>query len=216
MSEDKAIKSGGAVDDESVITETQEQKLTVDRPAEEYAKKLVDVSAENKKFRQKNSTMAQQLEEREKELKSLREEKLKEQGQWQKMYETEKSERTKLEEGLNKTKATFAFKVVTSAFSTEAAKAGCAKVDDLIKLATADGLINELEVSSEDYSITPESLKLVLEKAQKSYPYLYAKPTPGVRDGVPNGRTSTGTSQAKDLSTLKMEDLMAMAKNATN
>lgn len=214
MAEDKGAESGAEAGAESGDAEIPGDKVTADRPAEEYAKKLVDVSAENKKFRQKNSQLAKELEDREKRLKSLEEEKLKEQGQWQKMYETEKSERTKLEDQAKRDRANFAFKSVTSALAAEAAKAGCAKVDDLIKLATADGIISELEVSNEDFSITPESLKAALEKAQKAYPYLYAKSTPKVNDGIPNGK-GPNSAVRKDLTTMKMEDLINMAKTVS-
>lgn len=211
MSDVNGAESGTTAPTESGDAGHQTETVTVNRSAEELTKKLVEVSAENKKFRQKATTTAQLLEERERELNSLKEEKLKEQGQWQKMFETERAERLKLEEQTKRDRANFAYKTVTSVVASEAVKAGCAKVDDLIKLATADGLISDLEVSNEDFTVTQESLKVMLDKAVKSYPYLFGKSTPTIRDGVPS-QTKTQRPNGKDLSTMKMDELIAMAK----
>jgi predicted nuclease with TOPRIM domain len=186
-------------------------EIKVDRPAEEYARKLVEVSAESKKFRQKASSLVGELEKTQAELNKLREEKLKEQGQWKTMYEDLKSKYDLESEARKKDRAAFAFKTVTSQFAAEASKTGCARVEDLIKLASADGILNDLEVSSEDFSVSPDSLKSVVEKAQKAYPYLYAKPTPNVRDGIPS-QNKSATLSKEDFSSMKMEDLIKLAK----
>lgn len=212
MSSDAEAKSGTPNPAESGTTD--DSKVTVDRPAEEYAKRLMEVSAENKKFREKNKQSQEQFDKLQSDLQALREEKAKEQGQYKQMYEELKGKYESETTDRKRDKAAFAFKTVTSQFAAEAAKAGCTKVDDLIKLATADGIISELEVSEEDFSVTQESLKSALEKAQKQYSYLYGRSTPGVRDGVPNTKPTAGAK--KDLSTMKMDDLIALAKDLPN
>jgi membrane protein involved in colicin uptake len=200
----------------SVTTGTQSgdpvtETITVDHSPEEQARRLVELSAENKKYRQKASSIETQFQETQRKLKDLEDERLKEQGKWQQAYEAEKKRASELAEQQKQDRAKFVYRSVTSQFATEAAKAGCSKVDDLIKLAQADGILNELEVSEEDFSVAPDSLKSAIDKAQKAYPYLYAKPTPTVRDGVPNSNQTTAKGE-RDLSKMKIEELVAMAK----
>lgn len=211
MSTEVGAQSSAPVSAESGETSTPNtENIVSDRSPEDYAKRLVEVSAENKKFREKNTKVLAEFERTQKELQALREEKAKEQGQWKQMYDELKGKYELDSEGRRKERAAYAYKTVTSQFAAEAAKAGCTRVDDLIKLATADGLIGALEVSEEDFSVTQETLKSVVEKAQKAYPYLYARSTPGVRDGVPS--TKTTATGKPDLSSMKVDDLIKLAK----
>jgi hypothetical protein len=209
MSEKDPVQSDRASGGESVTGENTE-KITADRSAEEYAKDLVAVSAESKRYRQKASALNQELEDARKRLSELEEGKLREQGEYRKMYEDLKSKFDQESEQRKRDRAAFAYKTVTSQFMAEAAKMGCVKPDDLIKLASSDGLISDLEVSEEDFSVSQESLKAALDTAQKRYAYLYTKSTPNIRDGVP--QTKTGQTSAQDFSKMKMEDLLALAQ----
>ena len=216
MADDTSAESGATSNTESGEETNTEQTVRADgRSADEYAQKLVEVSAENKKFRQKASKLAEERDALQKQIEGLREQQLKEQGQYKQMYEEMKSKYDAQDSQLKKDRAAFAYKTVTSQFAAEAAKAGCTKVDDLIKLATADGIISELEVSQEDYSVTPDSLKAGLERAQKQYSYLYGKPTPVVRDGVPTSNKKQSAT-GPDLAKMKVEELVALAKTLPN
>ena len=188
-------------------------EITANRTPEEYAARLVEVSNEAKKEREAKRKAHEELEKTRAELNAIREAKAKEAGDYKTMYEDLKAKFAQESEGRVKDKANFAFKTVTSQFAAEAAKLGCAKPDDLLKLATADGLINDLDVSESDFSVQPDSLKAAVERAQKSYGYLFAKPTPAVRDGVPN-QNKQKPVQKPDLSSMKMEDLIKLAKQA--
>lgn len=185
-------------------------EIVVDRTPEEYAQKLVSVSAENKKFRQRASTLSNENETLKKRIEELEQTKLREQGEYKKLYDDLKSKYESETTARQKDRAAFVFRTVTAQFATEAAKNGCVRPDDLIKLASADGLINELEVSDDDFSVSPESLKSVIETAQKRYPYLYARQTPTIRDGVPQNKN--GSMNPADLSKMKMDDLLELAR----
>ena len=68
----------------------------------------------------------------------------------------------------------------------------CVDPRALIKLASTDGLIEELMVD-DDLTVAPESLKAAMEKAEKQYNYLFSKTAPKFRDGTP----STNTTEIK-------------------
>lgn len=209
MSEDTVPESGA----KGLAESGNLEEIKIDRPAEEYAKKLVEVSAENKKFRTKAQSVAQENEALRIKLQSIEEAQLKAQGEWQKMYEAEKSARSKVEDDFKRTTAAFAYKNVTTEFGSAVSKAGCQNVEDLLKLAAADGLISSLDVSEEDFKVSAESLKATVEASQKKYPYLFGKQTPALRDGLPNGKTTTNGQGKLDLSQFKTtEELIAFAK----
>jgi chromosome segregation ATPase len=216
MSSETVTQSSQADTTESGETATPTADATsAQKPISDLERRLIEVSDENKKFRQAKATVKADLEKVQAELQRLREEKAAEQGKWQEMYQELKGKYEQETEIRKRDKAAFAYKTVTSQFAAEAAKAGCTRVDDLIKLASADGIISELEVSEEDFSVVPDSLKGALERAQKAYPYLYSRQTPAVRDGVPNGQKNTSASK-QDLSHMKVEDLVKLAKTLPN
>lgn len=187
------------------------KKVTVTKSAEELTQSLIEASAEAKKYRQGLVQAKEEADRIRKENEELKASKLKEQGEFKSLYEQEKAEREKLAESVKRDKAAFAYKAVTSEFAAQAAGAGCRNTGDLIKLATADGLISELEVSSEDYSVTPDSLKTVLAKAQQKYSYLYGQPTPGINDGLPNGNPKQTAQAQANLSNMSIDDLVKLA-----
>lgn len=188
------------------------KSITVTKSPEELTQALVDAAAEAKKYRQRAVQSSEQLESLKKEIESLKAAKLQEQGEFKSLYEQEKQRAAELEQLVKKDKAAFAYRAVTSELAAQAAAAGCRNTGDLIKLATADGLISELEVSNEDYSVTPESLKTVLAKAQQRYSYLYGQPTPGINDGVPSGNATQKPPAKVNLSNMKMDELIQLAK----
>jgi len=212
MAGDTSSESGRASSDESVSDGNPDQEVRVEHDPKDLTRKLVDVSAENKKFRKKAATLSEENQKLQKEIENMRSAQMQEQGKYKEMYEATQKKLVEMEEATKKREAQLAYDKVSNQLAASAASEGCANVTDLIKLATADRLINELDVSQEDYSVTPESLKAVLEKARQKYPYLYGRPTPGVRDGVP-GTTKQTKPATRDLSTKSMDELIALAKS---
>lgn len=207
MAEKTVVESDATTDTESG---SEESKITVDRTAEEYAKRLVEISAENKKFRETNKSLKAQMDEIQGKLKTITEEQLKAQGNYQEAFTKTKAELETEREARKRDRGAYAFKVVSSQLETEAAKAGCLNPQALVKIASAEGLINDLEVN-EAFEVDQQSLKTAIEKAQKEHHYLFGKQTPSVKDGVPTGTTSKTTTK-NDLSSMPMEKLLEMAK----
>lgn len=206
MSEETQPESGH----ETVTESGDAQEIKVNRSAEDYAKRVVELSAENKRFRESNKTMKNQMSDLETRVKEYSEKSLKEQGKFQEAYEATKKDLESERAKRTQEKQAYAYKVVSSQLGTEAAKLGCLNTDALIKLASAEGLINDLEVD-ENFEVSQESLKVALDKAQREHHYLFGKPTPSVKDGVP-GSTKPKTITKNDLSSIPMEKLIDMAK----
>lgn len=213
MSSDKGTQSGTGAITQSGGENPGEVK--VNRSPEELARDLMETAAEAKKYRQQKAKLAEEMEAIRRENEELKTARLKEQGQYKEIAESTQKKLEEAEAARKADRAKYAYERATSRMAAEAIKLGCQRPEDLIKLAAADGLIQELELSQEDFSVTPDSLKTVTEKAQKQYSYLFGKPTPGVRDGVPNTTTQTPPSQ-KNLATLKMDELIALAKTLPN
>lgn len=212
MSGDTSVESDRAQVVESDTSGNQERSdVTVEHDPKELTKKLVDLSAENKKFRQKASKVTDENENLRKQIEAMKTAQMQEQGKYKEMYESTQQKLQALEETTKKKEAALAYRAVTDQFKASAMREGCGNVEDLIKLATADGLISELEVSQEDYSVTPESLKTALEKSRQRYAYLYGRPTPAVRDGIPTSKTQTKPAST-NLATKTMDELIALAK----
>jgi len=207
MSEKITAESGEVASAESG---NETDKITIDRSAEEYAQRLVEVSSENKKFRESNKALKAQMDDMNQRLKALTEERMKEQGNYQEAWQKTKQELESERDARKRERQAYAYKVVTSQLEKEAINAGCISSQALIKIATADGLINDLEVN-DSFEIDQSSLKAAVEKSQQQYQFLFGKPTPSVRDGVPQ-TTTTKPAQKEDLSKLPMEKLLDMAK----
>lgn len=170
--------------------------VTVDRSAEEYAKRLKETSAEAKRHRQENAALKARLEE-------LEQKSLTEQGNWKEVAEKAQAKAKESEEKLKKANQTFAFKSVSSQVATEALKLGCIDTDALVKLAD----LSELEVK-EDFSVEPESIKTLLAEMQKAKPFLFEKAAPKIADAIPNGK---GTPPKK-LENMTLQEKEALLK----
>jgi chromosome segregation ATPase len=208
MSEKISAESGTTENTESGNTETI---IKADRSAEEYAARLVEVSAENKKFRESNKALKAQMDDLSSKFSKLNEERMKEQGNYQEAWTKTKSELEAERDARKREKQAYAYKVVSSQLEAEAAKTGCLNPQAFVKVAKADGLINDLEVNDE-FEVDPNSLKSTMEKAQKEYSFLFGKPTPSVRDGVPSGNQQIKPLQKSDLANQSMDKLLEMAK----
>lgn len=192
MQETKVAKSGGggtesgAEDKESVTTE---ESVEVNRSAEEYAKRVVELSSENKKRKQREQTLQKELEELKNTLSSLQEGQLSEQGKYKDAYDKTKKE-LETERGKFKTQVqAFAHRMVTSQLERAALSAGCqaGQVKDLITLAGARGLLSDLEPDDE-FNLSDDAIKQVLETAQQNWPYFFSRQAPTVKTGTPTSR----------------------------
>jgi len=212
MSEGASGESVGTVTGgESTPPVKTSTELIVDRPAEEYARRVVELSAENKNRRDSEKALKDQLSSIQRQLAEREESDLQAQGKWKDAYEKTKKEFDTLKVQTEKDKSSFVFSTISNQFAIEATKIGCINADALLKISTADGLLESLELNDDKlYRVTPESMKATLEKAQAEYQFLFGKATPTVRDGTPGGKQQTQTSA--DLSKLKTEELIAMAK----
>lgn len=190
MQDSKAAKSGATNTEsgvESNETDTNnETSVEVNKSAEEYAKRVVELSSENKKRRQREQTLQKELEELKNTLTSLQDGQLSEQGKYKDAYDKTKKE-LETERGKFKTQVqAFAHRMVTNQLERAALTAGCqpGQVKDLITLAGARGLLNDLEPDDE-FNISDEALKQVLENAQQTWPYFFSRQAPTVKTGTP-------------------------------
>lgn len=189
MQESKGAKSGATNTESGVegseTTETTET-VEVNRSAEEYAKRVVELAAENKKRKQREQGLQKELEELKSTLSSLQEGQLSEQGKYKDAYDKTKKE-LETERGKFKTQVqAFAYKMVTSQLERAALAAGCqsAQVKDLITLAQARGLLNDLE-PDDDFNLSDDAMKQVIESAQQTWPYFFSRQAPTVKTGTP-------------------------------
>lgn len=189
MSKENKVESD-QTDDQSDNQDAGSKKtVEVKHTPEELTQRVVELSAENKKRREREQKLKADLDEREKRLKEIEEKNQKESGQYKELYEKAAKEKTELEDKFKKTKTSYAFKVVSGQFSTEAVKAGCINPKDLVDLAGTRGYLNDLDVDDE-FNVSADSLKAVLEKCQKEMAYLFGKAAPKVNDLSPKGNST--------------------------
>ena len=184
-STDKSIQT-----DDKSVAETQE-KIEVNRSAEEYAVKLREVSAENKKYRQKNAETLKRLED-------LEQEKLKESGKWQEAYEKAKNALEETNKKLGATQANFAYRIVSGQVQAKAAELQCVDPAALIDLMSAKGMLEELQVD-DAFAVDQSSVKDLMDKAKKQFPYLWGKSAPKVPDANPKAPDAKPTLEKMTL-----------------
>lgn len=209
MAEEILSESAQPDGGKSAPTETN-QEIVVNRSPEEYAKRVQELAAENKRRKESERALKAQLDDISKKLQEKETKEVEEQGKWKDAYEKIKAELESTKTQAKQKESTFAFKTVSGQFAAEAAKAGCLNPTALTKLATAEGLLNDLEISDE-FEVSQESLKAAIEKAQKEHHYLFGKTTPAVRDGVPGGKTKSALAST-DLTKMSVDELKALAK----
>lgn len=181
-------------------------EIEVNRSAEDYAKRVVELSSENKKRKESERKLKGELDELRQRLAKVDEDKAHEQGKYKESYEKTKSELAAEKAARQKEKANYAFKIVTGHVAQAAAKAGCIDTDAMIKLAGSYGFLDELE-PDEDFNLTEDNVKSVLEQAQQKMPFLFGKPAPKVVDGNP--KTVNGSGK-KTLDQVSLQDKIRM------
>jgi len=182
--------------------ENTENEIDVNRSAEEYAKRVVELSAENKKRKEREKTLQAKLDEAQAKLNNADEEKAKEQGKYKESYEKTKTELAVEKSARQKEKASYAFKIVTGQLAQAAAKVGCIDTEALVKLSGSYGLLDDLEPDDE-FNLTEDNVKSVIEQAQSKMPFLFGKAAPKVVDGTSKVVKTDGK---KDLSQVSLQD----------
>lgn len=201
----------GQTDTES--GDQSQKEVVVNRSAEEYAARVKELANENEKRKLKERKLKEELDGVQAKLKAIEDSKLQEQGQFKEAFEKAKKEAEELKTQTKKMQATYAYKVVTSQVKEEAIKAGCVDPDAFIKLATANGFLDNLE-PDEDFNVKSEEVKSIVEKAQKNMTYLFGKTAPSVKDGIP-AKPQSGNSLDKMTLQQKLEKLASLTSAKT-
>lgn len=216
MSEDTGVQSNTEVESKPGTTESENttENFKPQLTAEEYAEKWRQSSAEAKKYRQNFSSLKSEVERMKQLLEEKESQELKTKGEWEAVAKKEKMAREQAEAQYKQATAKWTFREVSSQLEREAIKKGCVDPRALIKLASTDGLIEDLMVD-DDLTVAPESLKAAMEKAEKQYNYLFSKTAPKFRDGTP----STNTTEIKkpDYTKFKSADeIIAWSRSNKN
>lgn len=169
--------SGGT--DQEVDPQNQQTNKPEGMVAYETFKKAVD---EKKKLADRLAQLEAEKAAREKEA-------LEKQGEYQKLYESTKSELEKAKEERRKEKNFFVYKTIADQFKAAAASAGCTRLDALEKLVDLGELAGEVD---DDLTVKPAALKALIEKSQKDFDFLFAKEAPSVKDKPPGGGKPAG------------------------
>lgn len=179
-----AVESLDIQDTDTNDTQTDESNLEL---------RLKQTSQEAKKYRQKNADLNKRLAE-------LENEKLKAAGQWEDAYQKTKSERDSLLKEKETIQAKYAFKVVSGQIAQVATELQCVDPSALVKLMSNDGMLDELQVD-DDFNVDKSSVKQLLDRAKKQFPYMWGKTAPNIKDATPK---TTDTKQ--DISTLTLDE----------
>ena len=167
-------------DDQDPDPEGNGKELKPNRSAEDYAKRLVEVAAENKSYRKKANELKDKLDAEVKKRQELENEKLQSEGKFKELAESKTKEADEWKKKAIEKDQAYAYKVISGAVKIEAIKRGCKNVDHLIKLLD----LSELE-TDDDYNIKSESLKSLMDLAVKEIDYLFKKSSAKVIDGTP-------------------------------
>lgn len=162
-------------------------------------------SGEAKNERQKRVELEKRLTQLQEQIEQTESAKLEEQGKYKELYAKANERANQAEKRAAEVKAKFAANAVSNTFVAEAAKSGASRPEDLLKLVTADKLIDKLEVD-DDFNINPASLKNVIEESKSAYSYLFGKPAPDIKDSEPAKVTK---EEPKSLENMTYEEKIA-------
>lgn len=165
-------QTGDQTETETETTAT-EGEIVVTKSAEELAKRLKEVSAEAKGYRQKNAELKKLLEEKDRG-------KLEEQGKFRELSEVYKGRAEAAESKATKLQDAFATKIVADAVAIEAAKLGCVDPDAVLQLMPLDQI-----PIGDGFAVDRTHVKAMVEEFKKGKPYLFQKQAPKVLDGTP-------------------------------
>jgi len=129
-------------------------------------------------------TAQSKLSEYEKELQTLREEKLQREGKTEELVDTYRKQILELNESMSKKEKTYAWNTLTGEIKREALKLGCVDPDKLIRLMDDEDL-RSINVG-EDFTIDKNSLTQVIEKNKKDNFFLFNSSNKIASAGVPS------------------------------
>lgn len=173
----------------------QPEQVTVNRTAEELAKRLKEVSLEAKQNRQKAADLKRQLEEKDKS-------KLVEQGQFKELADVYQRQATDYKAQAEKLKQAFAVKTIADTLSLEAQRMGCIDTDALVNLIQLDQVPID-----ETFNVDKNSVRAMLEDFKKTKPYFFQKQAPKIADAPPVTQT---VSVSNDLSKMTLAERAAL------
>ena len=177
--------------------DAQTKDLEINRSAEDYARRTVELSSENKKMRLANAELKARLD-------AIDKERLEAQGKFQEVALKEKERADRAEQLAKEAAKKFGWKLVEKAVESEAARFGCVDPQALLALAP----VNEIEVD-EEFNIDPTGVKAVIEKMAKEKPYLFQKTAQNPRDLPPgSGKETFKAKSIKDMSIAEKKALL--------
>lgn len=185
--------------DNSVIDDKTKDSIP---PIETVARKAYEeVSIDMHKYKAKNKQLDLELSEYKAKVKSIEESKLKEQSQWQELYEREKTRSTELEGNLNKEKDLFMRSVKLSALKSE--------LGDVKDVYLRHANVDEIVVN-DDGTLGSESVKSVANIFRQEYPeVLPNKSNLNITSNIPG---NFNQSIDKPLSDMTYEQKLDMLK----
>lgn len=182
---------------ESPNTETTTtEEIVVTKSAEELAKRLKEVSAEAKGYRQK---LAEEKRARE----ELQRKGLEDQGQFKELANVYKGKAEAAEAKATKLQAAFATKLVADAVAIEAVKLGCVDADALLQLIALDQI-----PIGEGFEVDKNHVKTMVEDFKKGKPYLFQKQAPKIPDGLPGKAPVVAGKPLEKMTAQEIEQLL--------
>lgn len=200
MSNDQTQVSEPVQDQPNVESTSQQEK-------DEFVRRQAyeEVSADMHKFKQRAKEAAAKASEYEAKLKSIEEQKLKDQEEWQKLYEQERQQREQLESSVQSEKERYLNSVKLAALKSELG----GKVKD-VYLQHAN--LNDIEFN-EDGSLSPESVARVANQFREEHSVLIPSES---NNNITNQAPMSGNTHApkeKSLSEMSFEEKAAHLKS---
>lgn len=146
------------------------------------------------------------------ENKAFKEEQLKREGKSEELISLKDKRIEELEGKLSKSDKAYAWKTLTGEIKRKATEQGCTNPDKLIRLMSDEDL-QSIEIG-EDFSISSDSLKRVIDKNKKENHFLFGNTNKKSANGNPNN--SKVVDNETDLSKMSLDDIKALHKKNAN
>lgn len=177
-------------------TTTTTEEIVVTKSAEELAKRLKEVSAEAKGYRQK---LAEEKRARE----ELQRKGLEDQGQFKELANVYKGKAEAAEAKAQKLQSAFATKLVADAVALEAVRLGCVDPDALLQLIALDQI-----PIGEGFEVDKNHVKTMVDEFKKGKPYLFSKVAPKIPDGLPGKAPVVTGKPLEKMTAQEIEQLL--------
>jgi hypothetical protein len=136
----------------------------------------------------------QELEVERAEKQKLLEEKLQVEGKKDELIESYKKKYSDLESKFKKSVGSFAANTLSQAISLEASKDGCIDTAALLKLVELNS-----DMIDDDFNVSGDSVKELVEKGKKDFPFLFQKTATAAKTGTPKNGASLDTADWRKL-----------------